>query len=70
MAKYVYVGDPNLKNEDGNPDAHAKTTFTDREHSRAFTMKRGEPVDVPEWLEPRLKNNTHFKAAGGTKSDK
>jgi len=69
MAKYIYVGDPNTKDDDGNPDAQPRTTFVDRDHNRSFTMKRGEPTEVPEWLEPRLKNNTHFKAAGGVKAE-
>lgn len=66
MAKYVYVGDPTKPNEDNKPSAHAsgRTTFVDREHNRQFTFKQGEAVEVPDWLEPRLKNNTHFKAVG------
>jgi hypothetical protein len=56
MAKYIYVGDPK-----GGPCSAGVVSYKGP-NGESVSFPVGEAVEAPEWIESRLKRNTHFKA--------
>jgi hypothetical protein len=66
MTQYIYTGDPTPNKKKAGaahgPNSDGAVTYTNPATNQKVTFKAGVATEAPAWLEPRLKNNTHFKA--------